>query len=333
MSVAVGAGVGLAAVAGLLLGPREKAVLDADFDEARLDGGVDAYLRAAEAAVPDLRQGVAKRVHWAGVSEQRTAWSVVYVHGFSATSEELRPLPDLVAQGLGANLHFTRLSGHGRSGEAMAEPRVQDWMTDVAEALAIGRRIGRRVLVMGCSTGCTLLTLALARPMAAEVAGAVLIAPNYRVRDRKAVLTTAPWARHWLPLLAGRERGFVPSSEAHGRYWTARYPSVALLPMGAAVKAVNAMDHGSIKQPAMFVFDDRDALVDHDRTREIAARWGGAARVHAVQTGPTDDPGHHVIAGDVLSPAMTAPLAEDILRWCAGLMTENGGRAEQAAAV
>jgi hypothetical protein len=44
---------------------------------------------------------------------------------------------------LGANLYFARLKGHGRSGDAMLEGSVQAWVDDFAEAVAIGRRLGR----------------------------------------------------------------------------------------------------------------------------------------------------------------------------------------------
>ena len=89
--------------------------------------------------------------------------------------------------------------------------------------------------------------------------------------------------------------------------------------MAAAVKAVNARAHEAVDTPALFVFDDRDILVDHARTREIAARWGGAAEVFAVDLGPEDDPGHHVIAGDILSPGMTRVVVEKVVAWARAL--------------
>ncbi|MBP0481711.1 alpha/beta hydrolase [Sagittula salina] len=287
------------------------------------EGGITKWLAAGEARLPDLRPGVEKRVIWRGAPEAVTDWAVVYVHGFSATSEELRPLPDRVAEGLSANLHFTRLAGHGRAPAAMAEVTLEAWLRDVAEALEIGRRIGRRVLVMGCSTGCTLVTLALHRGLAAGVAGVVMLSPNYRLRDPRASLMTWPLARWWLPLVAGREHGFAPLSEAHGRFWTTRYPSRALLPMAEGLRAATALDHGSVRVPGLFVFDERDALVDHDRTRQVAAAWGVPSDVQVVTTGPGDDPGHHVIAGDILSPGLTRPLTETILRWARGLPSEH----------
>ena len=73
--------------------------------------------------------------------------AVVFIHGFSATGHEIRPLPDLVANGLVANLFFTRLSGHGQGGPAMGCATLDDWRADVAQALAFGRMLGKRVLV------------------------------------------------------------------------------------------------------------------------------------------------------------------------------------------
>ncbi len=297
------------------LAPREPAVTNVSFDEAQLDMGVDAWLAAQEADVPNLRPGAEKRVIWAGEAEAQTDWALVYVHGFSAAPDEIRPVPDLVATGLGANLVFTRLKGHGRDGAAMAEATVQGWMEDMAEALAIGRRLGRRVLVMGTSTGGTLITLALHEAMARDVAGVVLISPNYRVSDPKTALITWPGARWWLPWLAGREIGFEPRSEAHARLWTTRYPSLAVLPMGAAVRAVHQRRPEDISTPALFLFDPCDQIVDHRVTRKIAARWGGAAEVHEITLGAEDDPSRHLIAGAVLSPRMSAPVAERVLDW------------------
>lgn len=311
-------GIGALAVAGggfAALAPREPVTTDVRFDAGQLDGGVDDWLARSEAQVPGIRAGAEKRVLWAGAPEVQADWAVVYIHGFSAASAEIRPVPDLVAQGLGANLVFTRLKGHGRDGPAMAEATVQGWMEDVAEALAIGHRVGRRVLVMGTSTGATLVTLALHEKMAADVAGVVMVSPNFRVADPKAALITWPGARWWLPLLAGREIGFEPRSAAHARLWTARYPSLSVLPMGAAVRAAARRRHEDARTPALFVFDPGDQIVDHRVSRKVAARWGGPATVHEVTLGPQDDPSRHLVAGEVLSPDMSAPLAKVVLDW------------------
>ncbi len=308
------------AMAGLwLLGPREPVVTDIRFDASALSQGVDAYLAQQEARFDDITPGVEKQVVWANGPEQKTPLSIVYLHGFSATAQEVRPLPDLVAQALGANLVFTRLAGHGRSSEAMAEPEVEHWMHDVAEALAIAHRIGDRVVVLGTSTGATLAALAAHEDMGVQMSGVVLIAPNFRVNNPAAALLTWPAARWWLPVLAGKDRVFEPRNKGQEQYWTTRYPSIATLPMGAAVKAARALPHEQVETPALFIFDDKDQVVDHVATREVAARWGAASQMHVVHAGPEDDSYAHVIAGDIMSPTLTAPTAERIVEWVRNL--------------
>ena len=66
---------------------------------------------------------------------------------------------DIVAGAVDANLFYTRLQGHGRSGKAMGEATVEGWINDLAEAEAIGRRIGERMVLVGTSTGGTLTDL------------------------------------------------------------------------------------------------------------------------------------------------------------------------------
>lgn len=278
-------------------------------------GGVSGWLAAREAGVADLRPGAEKRVLWAGKPEAPTDWSVVYVHGFSASAGELRPLPDRVAGGLGANLFFTRLAGHGRDGAAMAEASLEGWMRNMTEALAVGRRIGRRVLVMGCSTGATLIALALARDKVPGVAGAVLLSPNFGLRDRRSAILTWPGMRRFLPLILGPERGFVPRNAGHAVAWTTRYPVGALIPMAQAVQASRRVR--GLRVPVLTVFDPRDTVVDPRISRAMAARWG--ATVQEVWLGDGDDPARHIIAGDILSPGMTAPVAAQVLDWARGL--------------
>ncbi|BBU55489.1 hypothetical protein KU6B_17540 [Mameliella alba] len=79
-------------------------VTDVRFDAAQLDGGIEDWLAKSEAKVPNLRPGAQKQVIWAGAPEVQTDWALVYVHGFSAAPQEIRPVPDMVAQGLGQTL-------------------------------------------------------------------------------------------------------------------------------------------------------------------------------------------------------------------------------------
>jgi len=308
------------AVAAWVLLPTEPVDRDIAFDAADLGDDLDAYFAAAEARFDDIVPGTEKRVIWADAPGQATPLTLVYLHGFSASAAEVRPLPDLVAERLGANLIYTRLTGHGRDGPAMAEATAGDWIEDTAEALAAARAIGDRVVVIATSTGGTLAALAATDPILSEaLAGIVLISPNFRVANPSARLLTWPGARWWVPWIAGAERGFKTINADQARYWTERYPTVAVLPMAALVRHVRRLDFGDTRVPALFLFAPEDAVVDAGATERVAARWGGPATVARQNVPPGNDPYRHVIAGDILSPDMTAPLARTIQDWIVDL--------------
>lgn len=110
-------------------------------------------------------------------------------------------------------------------------------MHDMAEALAIGRRLGERVLIVATSTGATLATVALADPAgAADVAGAVFVSPNYRLASAAGALLDLPLARVWGPWVAGAEHGFTPLNAGHERWWTTRFPIEALFSMATLLR-------------------------------------------------------------------------------------------------
>lgn len=303
-----------------IFGSREPVDATVAFDTDLGADMLDAYFAAAEARFPDITPGTEKRVVWAGAAGARTAVSVLYLHGFSATSEEIRPVPDRVAAALGANLVFTRLAGHGRDGAALAQATAGDWIEDLAEALAAARAVGDRVLVIATSTGGTLAALAATDPaLSAQIRGIAFVSPNFGLAKSAARILTWPAARWWVPIFAGAERSFAAMNQAHATFWTSRYPTVAALPMAALVKYTLAQDFAAAKVPALFLYSPADAVVSAAATEAAAARWGGKATLAPQTVPPGNDPYNHVLAGDILSPGMTDSVVEQILDWAAGL--------------
>ena len=313
--------VGLIIVAGgvFLMGPRTEVSTRIHFDPAAIGEDVETYLADEEARVDDIRDGLQKRVVWAfPQSRAKTPLAIVYIHGFSASSGEVQPLADIAAERLGANLYYARLSGHGRTGDAMAEATVEDWVNDLAEALAIGRRLGEQVIVMGTSTGGTLATWAAAQPRLMDsVAGIINISPNYGVQAFGAGLLTMPWSKQIAELVQGKRRSFEPKNELHARYWTHEYPTSAVLPMAELVKLANNAEIHNIQVPALFVYSSKDSVVRPELTAEVIARWGAATEVALIEN--SDDENNHVIAGDALSPSTTGEIADIVVKWVEAL--------------
>jgi alpha-beta hydrolase superfamily lysophospholipase len=277
---------------------------------------VEALIAADEGQAGTIRMGLGKQIVWAAPSlKHKTRFAIVYVHGFSASAAEIRPLPDLVAQSLGANLFFARLHGHGLvDPDAMGRATIEDWTGDVGEALAIGRILGDEVIVLSTSTGASLVTWALARPSLVErVRASVFLSPNYGVQAAGSILLTGPFGERLARFLLGERGGFEPISPLNAHNWTTDYPVGALVPMAQSVRLATHTPVEDIKVPALFLQSAEDKVVRPDRTAAVAARWGGPHRL--VDPGPTGDTNNHVIAGDTYSPETTAPIARMILDW------------------
>jgi len=305
-SATVGGALALMAVAAL--GPRPRA--DTEVREPELPSDLDAYLAGEEGAVPGLREEARKEIVWADpLARAPTRWSVVYLHGFSADRHEVDPLPTLVAKALGANLYYARLTGHGRDGEAMDEASLHAWARDAAEAVAIGRRIGSGLVLMGTSTGATLALWAAARPeWRDEVAALLLLSPNLGLRDRAARILLWPWGGLLARLLVGSHRSFDPSGPEQAAHWTTRYPTSALVPMMALVDLTVHADLEGLRAPIFVAYSPRDRIVDSEQTERVFRRFGSARKM-LVPVLDDEDPEHHVIAGDIMSPTPTRRLA------------------------
>ncbi len=277
-----------------------------------------AWLAAREARIPALRPGNEKTIRWAGTPGHRSPLAVVYIHGFSASRQEISPVPERIAQGLGANLFATRLAGHGRDGAALAQASLHDWALDIAEAIAIGRRLGKRLVLIGTSTGGSLATLAALEPeWAKDIAGLILISPNYALNNRFAWILELPGARHWLPWLIGREQSWPALSPDHARHWTLRYPTQALFTLRAAQRAAARADHGKAQVPMLVFLSDTDRVVQARAIRHTAARWGAPVTLKAIDD--AEDPFQHVITGAIRSPGTTETVTRTSLQWLAAL--------------
>jgi esterase/lipase len=304
----------------VFLAPSDKADLSLRFDAATLPDDLDAYLAAQESAFDDIVPGTQKQIYWAGTVGTRTPLSVIYLHGFSASAQEIRPVPDQVAKALGANLFFTRLTGHGRTGAAMATATANDWLLEMGEALAIGRRLGERVLVISTSTGGTLAALMAVQPdLAQDVAGSVFVSPNFGFGALPETALSLPLVRYWGPWIFGAERNFPPANDLQATYWTTRYPTVATIPMASVVRAARAQDYTQAVIPALFIYSPEDQVVQPARTDAVVAAWGDAVRIFQPELGEGDDPHRHLITGDTMSPNQTAGSVALIVEWAKGL--------------
>ena len=307
-----------------VFGPLEPAEMDVGFDANVLGENLNSYLMVQEKKFNDITIGVQKRVIWADKVGKKTPLSIIYIHGFSATSEEIRPVPDQIASALKANLYYTRLTGHGRSPMAMAEPNVADWMSDMAEAIAIGRKIGQRIIVISTSTGSTLSATAALNPiLSRDISGFIFISPNFGINNPFAKLLTWPAARWWIPLIAGKMRHSTPRNKQHSKFWTTTYPTIAAIPMAAIVKAVTEQDFSKVTIPALFYFSLEDKVVDPEATKNMTRKWGGRKKIINVTMTEQDDKYSHIVTGNIVSPNQTDYTVRETIKWISSLLNNS----------
>lgn len=305
----------IVAIVVFALGPRPEINAEITFDAAVLDEGLDVYLETQESKVSNLVDGAQKEIVWADPTAQyQTDIALVYIHGFSATKHETRPVTDKIADVLGANIYYARLKGHGRDGDGMAEATFQDWANDYAEAIKIGEKIGKKLIILSASTGSSLTTWGLANPdISKNIAGVVMISPNFELHGISTWLANIPWAEIILPTVGGSQRSWEPLNEEHGKWWTTSYPSKAIFPMTSMLKVLKSIDKSKIKTPAFFIYSPNDKVIISSEVAKVASEWGGETKV--LQIEETSDPYSHVIAGDILSPENTNRVTYEIIAW------------------
>ena len=294
--------------------------IKSDFDPNLIGLNIDEYLIKSEQQFSDIRQGVSKKIIWSNKKNTKTPISIVYIHGFTASSEEVRPLPDLIAKDINANLYYTRLSGHGRTSNAMVNSSIQNWMNDLHEAIEIGSRIGEKVIILSSSTGGTIsVTSALNKKLSSKILGYIFISPNFGINNKFANLISWPFSEYWLQLILGKTMKHSPRNENNKKYWTMSYPTNALIPMARLVNEVNNKDFSNIKKPALFYFSMEDKVVNPLKIKKFISGWGGKSTTEIIKLSKNDDKYSHVLAGYIISPNQTQHARKTMVNWIENL--------------
>src|SRR5580765_5617952 len=153
---------------------------------------LETYISNSEAQ-HKLKPNNEARIIWFDSAKTKTEYSIVYLHGFSASQEEGRPIHTNIAKKFGCNLYLSRLAGHGiDTAEPMINLTADELWESAKQALQIGKQLGNKVILMATSTGGT-LALKLAADYPADVYALVLMSPNIAINNTKAYLLNNPW--------------------------------------------------------------------------------------------------------------------------------------------
>lgn len=188
---------------------------------------VENYISDKEARVQNLKKDNGAKIVWADSTKSKTEYSIVYLHGFTASHGEGYPMHINVAESIGANLYLPRLPEHGVQGmDVMKNLSPQMLVEASKEAIAIGKSLGEKVVVVGCSTGGTLaIYLAAGDP---SLEALVLLSPNIALRSNGASLMTGPWGQQLAYQLIGEYRD-MSNTQSSKEYWTYQHHTNGLI--------------------------------------------------------------------------------------------------------
>ncbi len=275
--------------------------------EARVDPDLSALLADSE---ENLIPGTEKLLTWHD-GERATKWSVVALHGFSASRQETAPLAAIVANSIGANLFETRFTGHGLKTNGLSQVTAEEWLDDVADALTVGQLIGNKVVVIAASNGAALAMSMLEHPAMQNVNSIVMLSPNFAPANANSKWITRPGGPLLLRLIMGPTRSWQALNDKQELYWTTSYPSKTTIQVMRVVDRANKAIRESATPRVQIVYSPNDIVIS------IAALQSAYAAIQSpqkevVEVAETGSPFNHMIVGDIISPNNTIPVAAKI---------------------
>lgn len=190
---------------------------------------LDNYIDRNEEQLP-LREDNKARIVWQDQIPQKTEFSLIYLHGFGGSYRDGYPVNVQIADTLEANLYLSRWAGHG----LLPDAALEDFSAEAAwksakEALEIGERIGKKVIIMSTSTGGT-LAFRLAATYPEKVFALINLAPYIEDDTEGAFLLNSPWGYELAHLISfGSHKKINHEKDIAAQYFDTIYPSEALV--------------------------------------------------------------------------------------------------------
>ena len=232
---------------------------------------LESFIRQNESA-HKVRPDNEARIVWANDSAKNvTEYSILYLHGFSASQGEGDPVHKFIAKKYGCNLYLSRLAEHGIDTTEKLINFTSDKLWESAkEAFVIASRIGKKVIVIGTSTGGTLaLMLAAHFP---QIHSLILLSPNIEIFDSNASILNNPWGLQLARIINGSD--YIISKDTrplYRQYWTYNYRLEAVVQLQEMLESSMKPElFRRVRQPVLMLYYYRDSI-HHDSVVNVPA--------------------------------------------------------------
>jgi esterase/lipase len=298
-----------------LIGPKvQEPIYNAELPKPIAINSVSAYVHQLEKH-HQLKPENEAEIIWADSTHQQTEYVVVYLHGFSASKEEGNPVHRDFAKSIHANLYLSRLADHGIDTIAPMQYFTADRLWESAkQALVIGKTLGKKVILVGTSTGGTLaLKLAAVYP---EIHSLVLMSPNIAINDDKVWILTHPWGLQIARLVTGgKERLVEGKSALYKKYWYTNYRLESVVQLQELLESsMNKSVFKEVKQPTLLLYyykneKEQDPVVSVPAMLKMFEELGSSQK----EKQALPNTGNHVIGSSITSkdiPAVEKAIAK-----------------------
>jgi esterase/lipase len=230
------------------------------------------------------------------ISESQSEYSILYLHGFSASPAEISPCVELLADSLNANAFLPRLSLHGEQGGRFENLTADDLFNDAENSFKLASQIGKKVIVVGTSTGAS-LALWLASRHQDRIWLTIMLSPNLAVKDDRGFLLAGPLGRLVAKTILGPMYKWDARHASQEQFWTTEYQSESLRAMADVVALVSSLKIKNSSSSFLTFINPEDQVINSDKALDYIKKIN--SKFNEIVLVQTDE---HVLAGKITAP-------------------------------
>ena len=265
---------------------------------------IDSFIQAGENQ-HKLKANNEAKIIWADSTHQPTDYAIVYLHGFSASQMEGAPVHENIAKAFHCNLFLARQAEHGiDTTDDLINLTAEKYWESAKFAYAIGKKIGKKVIIMSTSTGGTLsLQLAATYP---EIAGLIMYSPNIEINNPAAFVLNNPWGLQIARFVKGGNYADIPfKNNEYPKYWNTHYRLESTVELQNLIEATMTKEtFDKVKQPTLVLYYYKD-----EQQQDNVVKVSGMKKMFAAIATPDSlkkmiaipEAGSHVLASPIVS--------------------------------
>lgn len=252
-----------------------------------------------------LRKDNEAKLIYHSTDSSKTEFVFLYIHGFSASEKEGAPINRNIPEIFNSNAFLTRLVGHGINyPHSLEDYNVADSWESAKVSLAIAKKMGEKVIIIGTSTGCT-YGLMLASYFPKDVHAVINLSPNLRINSPFAGLLNNPWGKEIAGLVYGENRHIRHENATVGQYWDSTYTVNAMVQLQDLLESEMTEEvYRNIQCPMLSLY-----YYKSDQEQDDIIDVSAIAPMHSALRTPTNqqrmvaipEAGDHVIGSDLKS--------------------------------